>query len=112
ADPRTPERAFEERWAAALLDKVLSRLREEFVANGRGALFDDFKAFLVGEVPSGGYASVAPPLCMTGGAAKMTVSRMRERYRVLLRGEIAQTVTTPAEIEDELRHLRAVLSGS
>jgi RNA polymerase sigma-70 factor (ECF subfamily) len=50
ADPRTPERAFEERWAAALIDKVLRRLREEFVANGRGALFDDFKDFLLGDL--------------------------------------------------------------
>jgi RNA polymerase sigma-70 factor (ECF subfamily) len=48
---------------------------------------------------------------MTEGAAKMTVSRMRERYRHLLRSEISQTVATPAEVEDELRYLRAVLSG-
>ena len=112
ADLRTPEHAFEERWAAALLEKVLGRLREEFVLTGRGALFDDFKSFLVGDLPGGGYAGVAHRLGMTEGAAKMTVTRMRERYRHLLRSEIAQTVATPAEIEDELRHLRAVLSRS
>ncbi len=111
-DLRTPEHAFERRWASALLEKVFCRLREEFVASGRGALFDDFKGFLVGEPPEGSYAAVAARLEMTEGAAKMIVTRMRARYRYLLRGEIAQTVTTPAEVEEELRHLRALLSGS
>ncbi len=111
ADSRTPDRAFEQRWAAALLEKVLGRLRGEFVASGRGALFDHFKGFLVGELPEGGYSSVTAHLGMTEGAAKMIVTRMRERYRHLLRSEIAQTVATPEEVEEEMRHLRAVLSG-
>ncbi len=112
ADPRTPEHAFDQRWATALLGKVLARLREEFAASGRGALFEDFKGVLVGEPLEGGYRAIAARLGMTEGAAKMIVKRMRERYRHLLRGEIAQTVATPQEVEEELCHLRGVLSGS
>jgi RNA polymerase sigma-70 factor (ECF subfamily) len=112
ADLHSPEQAFELRWAAALLEKVLRRLREEFAASGRAALFDDFKGFLIGEPPEGGYAATAARLGMTEGAAKMIVTRTRGRYRLLLRSEIAQTVTMPGEVEEELRHLRAVLSGS
>ena len=112
ADSRTPERAYDERWAASLLERVLARLREEFALGGRGALFDHFKGFLLGEPPESGYAGVASQLGMTVGAAKMVVSRMRDRYRQLLRSEIAQTVSAPGEIEEELRHLRAVLSGT
>ena len=109
-DWHTPERAFEERWASVLLRTALDRLREEFTLAKRPALFDHFKAFLVGDLPEGGYAAVASRCGMTEGAAKMTVTRMRDRFRHLVRSEIAQTVATTAEIEDELRYLRTVLS--
>jgi RNA polymerase sigma-70 factor (ECF subfamily) len=108
---RTPDRAYDERWAAALLERVLSRLRQEFTESGRGALFDAFKGFLVGDPVEGGYAVVASRLGMTEGAAKMTVSRLRDRYRRLLRAEVAQTLVNAEDAEDELRHLLAILHG-
>jgi RNA polymerase sigma-70 factor (ECF subfamily) len=110
-DSRTPDRAYEERWAAALLERVLDRLRDEFAQSGRLELFEPFKDFLVGQPVAGGYAAVAARLGMTEGAAKMTVTRLRERYRRLLRAEVAQTLVNPAEIDDEPRHLLAILRG-
>jgi RNA polymerase sigma-70 factor (ECF subfamily) len=111
ADTRTPDRAYEERWAAALLQRVLARLRDEFALAGRLELFDAFKGFLLGQPDAGGYAAVASSLGMTEGAAKMTVTRLRDRYRRLLRAEVAQTLANPADVEDELRHLLAILRG-
>jgi RNA polymerase sigma-70 factor (ECF subfamily) len=111
ADRRTPEIVYEERWATALLEQVLSRLREEFVLQGRGALFDGLEGFLVGDPPHQGAAGIATSFGMTEGAARMIITRMRQRYRQLLRSEIAQTVVEPQGIEDELRHLYRVLNG-
>jgi RNA polymerase sigma-70 factor (ECF subfamily) len=110
-DPRTPEIVYEERWATALLQCVLCRLREEFVLQGRGALFDGLEGFLVGDPPRQGAAGVASSFGMTEGAARMIITRMRQRYRQLLRSEIAQTVIESNDIEDELRHLYRVLNG-
>ncbi len=108
---RTPDRAYDERWAAALLERVLGRLRQEFIDSGRGELFDQFKDFLVGQAVEGGYAGVASKLGMTEGAAKMTVTRLRDRYRRLLRAEVAQTLVNAEDVEDELRQLLAILRG-
>jgi RNA polymerase sigma-70 factor (ECF subfamily) len=110
ADRRTPETAYEERWAAALLDGVLARLREEIVLQGRQVLFDRLKSFLIGDPAGKGIAACAADLGMSEGAARMNLTRMRQRYRQILRSEIAQTVTGPQDVEDELRHLRHVLT--
>jgi RNA polymerase sigma-70 factor (ECF subfamily) len=110
ADPRTPEVVYEERWAAALLDSVLTRLREEFILQGREQLFEGLKGFLIGEPAVGGMARQAAELGMTEGAARMTLTRMRQRYRQILRSEIAQTVAQAQDVEDELRHLYAILT--
>jgi RNA polymerase sigma-70 factor (ECF subfamily) len=111
ADCRTPEIVYEERWATALLERVLSRLREEFVLQGRGALFDGLEGFLLGERSDQGVTAIAASFGMTESAARMIITRMRQRYRKLLRSEIAQTVVEPQAIEDELRHLYRVLNG-
>jgi DNA-directed RNA polymerase specialized sigma24 family protein len=110
ADWRTPELAFEEAWAAALLETVLARLREEFGAHERQAVFDALQGFLLGDPPAAGMAAVISQLGMTEGAARMNLTRLRQRYRQILRSEIAQTVASPQEIEDELRHLIQVLT--
>jgi hypothetical protein len=110
-DLRTPDRVYDERWAAALLEGVLGRLRQESVESGRGELFDLFKVFLVGQPVEGGYTRVASGLGMTEGAAKMTVTRLRDRYRRLLRAEVAQTLVHAEDVDDELRHLLAILRG-
>jgi RNA polymerase sigma-70 factor (ECF subfamily) len=86
---------------------VLGRLREEFRIAGQESLFDTFKSYLTGEGAEP-YALVAARIGMTEGAAKMVVSRLRGRYRQLLRAEIARTVSNPSEVEEEIRYLRQV----
>ena len=104
----TPERAFERRWALTLLDRTLGRLREEFTARGKGGVFDGLRHYLVGDRgPPQGRA--AADLGMSVGALKVAVHRMRQRYRELLREEIAQTVGGPDEVEQEIRELFAAL---
>ena len=109
ADTQTAEKLFDRRWALTLLDQVLARLRAEMLAAGKLADFDALKFCLSGEKTA--YAEVARTLGMSEGAVKVAVHRLRERYRALLRAEIAETVATSDEIDGELRHLLAALSG-
>jgi RNA polymerase sigma factor (sigma-70 family) len=111
ADPTTPEQYFERRWALALLDEVLNRLRQEHVGTGTEGLFDALKPCLVGDRQAQPYAALAAKLGMTEGAVKVAVHRLRQRYRRLLREEIANTVATPEEVDEEMHHLFAVLAG-
>jgi RNA polymerase sigma-70 factor (ECF subfamily) len=107
----TPEKIFERRWALALLETVLARLREDFQAGEKRELFDRLKGSLAGQRDAGGYASIAAELGMTEGAVKVAVHRLRRRYRELLREEIAQTVADPADVDQEIRDLFAALSA-
>jgi RNA polymerase sigma factor (sigma-70 family) len=104
-----PERIFERRWAHATLDHVIARLRDEFVRHGRLDHFNRLKVFLLGqaEVP---YAELAKQLDTSEGALKVGIHRLRKRYRELLRGEIADTVASPDDVEGELRYLAAALT--
>jgi RNA polymerase sigma-70 factor (ECF subfamily) len=106
----TPEQLFEQQWATRLLEEVLGSLREEFMAAGKGPLFEQLKIFLTGEKRSVSYAELAIRLQSTEPAIKMAVSRMRQRYGQLLRAEIAKTVSSPEEVEEELRGLFAALN--
>lgn len=105
----SPEKIYDRRWAMALLDRVMTRLRAEMAGAGKLAHFEALKFCLTGEKDA--YAGVGERLAMSEGAVKVAVHRMRQQYRALLRAEIAETVATPAEIEDELRHLLAALSS-
>ena len=111
AHEATPEKLFERRWALTLLEQVLARLREENDADGKSDLFDRLKATLTGEEDAATYAAMAAQLGMTEAAVKVAVHRLRQRYRELLRKEIARTVNSDGEVEEELRYLFAVLSG-
>jgi RNA polymerase sigma-70 factor (ECF subfamily) len=106
----SPERIYEQRWALAFLEQVLGRLRVEFAGAGKGATFESLKVFLTGDRPPVSYAELASLLVTTEAAVKMAVSRMRQRYGELLRQEIANTVSSPDEVEDELRALMSALS--
>jgi RNA polymerase sigma factor (sigma-70 family) len=111
ADHLTPERLYERRWALALLDLVLARLRAEFSAAEKLPLFERLKPFLAGHPHGLSYQAVAADLGMTEGAVKVAVHRLRRRYRDLLKEEIAQTVAGPDEFNDELRDLWAALAS-
>jgi RNA polymerase sigma-70 factor (ECF subfamily) len=109
ADDETPERIFERRWALSVLDRVVERLRSDFVQHGRPEHFERLKVFLLGQ-PDAPYATLAREMNTSEGALKIAIHRFRKRYRELFRQEIADTVTDPAEVESELRFLAAVLT--
>ena len=106
-----PAKAFEQRWAATLLDTVLSRLQAEFGATGRGDFFEALQAHLWGDTEATPYPQLAERFAMTLANVKVTAHRLRQRYRALLREEIAHTVALPSQIDDEIRHLMQVVSG-
>jgi RNA polymerase sigma-70 factor (ECF subfamily) len=112
ADPRTPESLFERRWALLLLDRTLDRLREELKGSVRAERSLKLVVYLTGDDSTPSYKQVAAELEMTESAVKVAVHRLRGRFRELLREEVRQTVDDPAEVDDELRHLFAVLGKS
>jgi RNA polymerase sigma-70 factor (ECF subfamily) len=106
-----PAKAFEQRWAATLLDTVLTRLQAEFGATGRGDLFEALQAHLWGDAESAPYPELAERFGLTLANVKITAHRLRQRYRDLLREEIAHTVALPSQVDDEIWHLMQVVSG-
>jgi len=111
SDPMTAEMIYERRWALTVLERVLSRLKDEYLAANNAELFDALKELLPDEPGSPSQAEIATQLGMTENAVRQAFYRFRQRYQALLREEIANTVATPADIEDELRHLIAVLEA-
>jgi RNA polymerase sigma-70 factor (ECF subfamily) len=109
ADQVTPEQTYERRWALALLEEVLRKLRAEYEQEGRTELFTALHPCLVGERTALPYAELAAKLGISEGTVKSSVHRLRQRYRHLLRCEIAQTVAEPGEVDEELRHLFVVV---
>ena len=109
ADPMTAEMIYERRWALTVLERVLSRLKEEYRAADNAKLFECLKELLPDEPGSPSQAEIAARLGMSENAVRQAFYRFRQRYQSLLREEIAHTVATPGDIEDELRHLIAVL---
>ena len=107
----TAEQIYEHRWASTLLEHVLSRLKNEYQAADNAALFNSLKQLLPDEPGAPSQADIAAQLGMTENAVRQAFHRFRRRYQLLLREEIAHTVATPRDIEDELRHLISVVAG-
>jgi len=105
----TPDRIFERRWALSMLERVMERLRDEFVQHGRPENFERMKVFLLGQSEAP-YVDLAREMNTSEGALKVAIHRLRKRYRELFRQEIADTVADPAKVESELRYLAAVLT--
>jgi DNA-directed RNA polymerase specialized sigma24 family protein len=106
----TAEKLFDAQWAAVLVEATFVRLRSQLESEGKGQLFEALQGFLPGkEEPS--YQQVAHSLNLSLGSLKTAIHRLRRRYGALLREEVARTVATPAEVDEELRYLRATLSG-
>jgi RNA polymerase sigma-70 factor (ECF subfamily) len=105
ADRATPESIYERRWALTLLEQALVLLRQEFASAGKQQLFESLKGTLTGDSSTEPYSRIAEKLSMSEQAVKVAVHRLRQRYKELLRGEIAQTVASDDEIDDELRDL-------
>lgn len=110
-DEAAPDKIFEKRWASELLSQVLHALRQEFMESGKPELFEALKVSLWGEGSSVSYDQIGTQLGMSETAVKVAAHRLRQRYRELLRAEVAQTVSTTAEVDEELKYLAAVLRG-
>lgn len=106
----TPESLFERRWAISLLEHVMVKLRAEFTSKGKADQFDKLSMFLNMDSDGARYEEVAGQMGLSAGALRIAVHRMRRKYARLLRAEIAETVSTPEQLEDELRFLLATLS--
>jgi len=106
----TAEQVFDARWAAALIEGTVTRLRTESEAAGKGELFNQIRGFLI-EGEDSSYADVAERTGLTLAAVRAAIHRLRARYRDLLRSEISRTVASPDDFDDEIRALRAALLG-
>ncbi len=109
ASPLTPDKIFEKRWATTLLEQAFAKLREESVAAGNAERFDRLKVFLQEGTDAGDYAAVGSELGMAANTAAAAVHRLRQRYKNLVRAEVANTVASPDEIKEEMNYLLAAL---
>lgn len=108
-DHQTPDKAFEKQWALTLLEQTLARMRQEYSERGKAELFNHLKSVLTGDAGPG-YASLAVELNLSEAAVKMAAHRLKQRYREVLRTQIAETVAHESEVEDELRQVMRALA--
>jgi RNA polymerase sigma-70 factor (ECF subfamily) len=106
----TPERIFDRRWALTTLEQALSELKVESQREGKAELFEALRSSLTGDGREASYQDVADKLGSTQGAMKVAAHRLRKRYRDILREQIAQTVATPEDVDDEIRDLFAAVA--
>jgi RNA polymerase sigma-70 factor (ECF subfamily) len=106
----SPERAYDRRWAMTLLDRVLESLRQEYAEAGNARTFAELAEHLWGKDGSISYSQIGERLSLTEGATRAAMHRLRERYRKSLRAAVAQTVSEPGEVDEELRYLISVVS--
>jgi RNA polymerase sigma-70 factor (ECF subfamily) len=107
----SPEQAFDREWALALLGKVITRLQAECEAEGRGQQFAELKIFLTAGKGEWSHPAAARRLGLDEGAVRVTVHRLRKRYRQLLRDEISQTLADPVQVDEEMRALFGAFAG-
>lgn len=108
-DERSADRVFERNWALALLGRARERLAAEYTRAAKAERFAYLEKFLPGEQCDLTYSDVARLLGVAEGTIKSDMHRLKRRYGALVREEVAHTVATPDEVEEELRHLRTVL---
>lgn len=110
ADEVSPARIYDLQWARTLLAAALRQMKEEMLEAGKAAQFEVLKPFLTTNAAAGDYAATAGKLGVEVSSVPVLVHRLRQRYRELARQEVAQTVSSPTELEEEMRHLFAVLN--
>jgi len=110
-EPASPEKLFDRRWAFMLVEAVLARLKAEYAAADKTNLFAKLEPGLAGESGPGWLAGLAMELAMSEGALRVALHRLRRRFGELLRDEVAQTVTSAAEVNEEIRGLFAAMSA-
>ena len=107
-DDCTPETLYERQWARTVLHRTTARLRAELRDAQKEHLFHQLEPYLTPDADAPPYAELAAASGMTEGAVKVAVYRLRRRYRDLLRDEIAETVASPEELQDEIHHLISI----
>ena len=107
-DRLTPEEIFERRWTLIILERVLDRLRREQAEAGLRVQFERLQGFLTGDEAKTRYRDMASELRLSESAVKMAIHRLRHRFGQLLRSEIAETVSSPDQVDDEVKHLLGV----
>ncbi len=108
---RSPEAAFDRRWAVTVLARAMEALRAESTSEGKGPLFDGLRPWLLGESAHGDQAAAAAALGLSVGAMKVAVHRLRLRFRQCVKAEVAGTLNDGACVEEEMRSLFAALGG-
>ncbi len=111
ADQRTPEAVFERRWAFAVLERTMTEVRREYVTGGKSEIFEAFQSFLPGGHGDASRGDLAAKRGVSVGAIDVAIHRLRQRFGVLLRQQVAQTVSSDAEVEEEIRYLISVIGS-
>jgi RNA polymerase sigma factor (sigma-70 family) len=111
ADHRTPEAIFERRWAFAIIERTIRELRIESPEGEKREFFDQLQGFLPGGHGNVSKAELAAKREVSVGAIDVAIHRLRQRFGVLLRQQVAQTVSSEPEVDEEIRHLMSVLNG-
>jgi RNA polymerase sigma factor (sigma-70 family) len=111
ADHRTPDAEYERRWALAMLEQTMKNLKREYVNGGKADMFEELKGFLPGCQGNVTRSELAIRRGVSVGAIDVAVHRLRQRFGALLREQVAQTVSSEAEVEEEIRHLISVLGN-
>jgi DNA-directed RNA polymerase specialized sigma24 family protein len=110
ADNLTPDKLYDRAWAVTVLERVITRLRDENIAEGKAELYEQLKQFLMVGKSEISYVEASKALAMSEGSLRVAVHRLRRRYRELLRDEIAQTLSDPAQADEEMQVLFSALS--
>lgn len=108
----TAESLYDRRWALAVVDTALKELGREYTSSGRGAVFEGLKGYILAEASAELYDRVGDQLALSPGAVKVALHRLRSRFRALVRAEVAQTVASPGEVDEELRCLITALNDT
>jgi RNA polymerase sigma factor (sigma-70 family) len=110
ADNLSPDKLYDRAWAVTMLERVITRLRDESGADGKARVYEQLKSYLMAGKSDIPYAQAASALDMTEGAVRVAIHRLRRRYRELLREEIAQTLSDPAQVDEEMQALFSALT--
>jgi RNA polymerase sigma-70 factor (ECF subfamily) len=111
ADARTPEVLFERRWAFAVVERTMKDLRCEYSSSEKRELFDDLEGFLPGGQGNASRAELASKRGVSVGAIDVAIHRLRQRFGGLLREQVVKTVSSDAEVEEEIRYLISVIGA-
>lgn len=104
-DSDDPVRMFDRQWAVSLMNQVFERIRSENEGDQQSPVFEALTPYLAGGEERGDYKRISEKLGLSEAALRVTVHRLRKRYRQILEEEVLQTLSDPEQLEEEIRHL-------